>query len=36
MKIIFSKQTINRLEGELITAQQLNNLRLYKESWLYC
>jgi len=30
MKINFSKQTINRLEGELVAAQRLNNLRLYK------
>ena len=30
MKINFSKQTINHLEAELVTAQRLNNLRLYK------
>ena len=30
MKINFSKQTINRFEAELVTAQRLNNLRLYK------
>ena len=30
MKISLSKQTINRLEAELVTAQRLNNLHLYK------
>jgi len=31
MKISFSKQTINRLEGEVVTAQRLNNLQLFSD-----
>ena len=30
MRVKFSKKVVERLEGELIIAQRLNNLRLYK------
>lgn len=30
MRVKFSNKVVERLEGELIIAQRLNNLRLYK------